>query len=105
MQMTVTNLLAVTINTPVTGGNGVSPDAVGGSVFKALPYPFNASGPLAAGASRTLPVQSADFQHKSVPWLPLTPSNEWQALVQAGVVSVTFLADANSVADEAVHTA
>jgi hypothetical protein len=95
--MTVTNLTAYTINTPIVGGNGVSPDAAGGSKFKPLPYPFShvVLGPNGGGSdAKTLPIHMEDFRHMSVPWLPLEPSREWAMLIQAGVVSVTFSHDA-----------
>lgn len=99
MQMTITNVSGVTINTPAVGGSGISPDAAGGSLSYPLPYPFSHSGPLATGIARTLPVHAADFRYKSVPWLPLGPSEEWQGLVQGGIVTITFAADGNDVED------
>ena len=97
LTMTVTNLLAVPINTPVVGGNGVSPDAVGGSKFKPLPYPFShiTLGATGGGSdAKTLPIHTEDFRYKSVPWLPLEPSREWAMLIQEGTVSVAFGHDA-----------
>jgi hypothetical protein len=99
MLMTVTNITdtaggilfpGVTINTPDTGLAGVSADAVGGNKLYPLPYPFSHVGPIAAGASKVMPIHVKDFEHKSVPWLPLSPSTEWQMLVQQGIVSVAF---------------
>lgn len=80
----------VTINTPDTGLAGVSADAVGGNKLYPLPYPFAHIGPLAAGATKTLPIHVKDFARMSVPWLPLSPSTEWQMLVQKGIVTITF---------------
>ena len=99
MKMIVTNITntagtqlfpGVTINTPDTGGFGVSPDAVGGNKKYALPYPFSHVGPIAAGAAVTQVIHVEDMRRMSVPWLPLEPSREWQMLVQQGIVSVTF---------------
>jgi hypothetical protein len=109
LNMTVRNLLTVPINTPIVGGYGVSPDAQGGSKFQPLPYPFshvalaaNTGGPPGAD-SATLPIQVEDFRYKSVPWLPLEPSREWQMLVQAGVVSVTFAGTVTTVEELAIN--
>lgn len=99
MKMTVTNITntsgsiyypGFTINTPTVGGSGLSSDAVGGTISYPLPYPFNTAGPLAAGAAVVQTLHTEDLQNKSVPWLPLTPSTEWQMLVQAGIVTVSF---------------
>lgn len=99
MKMTVTNITntaghplfpGVTINTPDTGGSGVSPDAVGGNKKYPLPYPCSHVGPIIAGASVVQVVHVEDMRRMSVPWLPLEPSREWQMLVQQGIVSVTF---------------
>lgn len=107
MLVTVTNITntagnpyfpGVTINNPITGGSGVSSDAVGGSKNKPLPYPFAHIGPLAAAASKQLPMHPADWNYKPVPWLPQPPSVEWNQLVQAGIVSVA-VADQTGVAD------
>lgn len=115
MKMTITNITntagsiyfpGFTINTPTVGGSGVSPDAVGGSITYPLPYPANKAGPLAAGASVVVTLHTEDFQNKSVPWLPLTPSTEWQMLVQKGIVTVAF-SEGNigkNVDDQAVAT-
>jgi len=109
MQMTVTNITNTTkaagfaINTPDVGGGGLSPDAQGGNVLYKLPYPFSHIGALAAGAAKTLPVHVEDMRFKSVPWLPLEPSREWQMLIQAGIVSVSFSAGGNNVEDDAAH--
>jgi hypothetical protein len=80
----------VIINTPDTGGTGVSPDAVGGNKRYPLPYPFAHVGPVAAGATVVQVIHVEDMRRMSVPWLPLEPSREWQMLVQQGIVTVTF---------------
>lgn len=99
MKMTVTNITnqansqygaGFTINTPTLGGAGVSSDAVGGTLTFPLPYPFTKAGPIAAGAAVTLTLHTEDFRGKSVPWLPLSPSTEWQMLVQKAIVTVSF---------------
>jgi hypothetical protein len=87
--MAVTNLLTTPINTPIIGGNGISPDAQGGSKFMPLPYPFN-DVVIAGSATVTRPVHLDDMRYKSVPWLPLEPSREWASLVQRGIVSIAF---------------
>jgi hypothetical protein len=88
MLVTVTNTSGVTINNPITGGFGVSPDAVGGSKSFPLPYPFGHLPPMLNGASKQLPMHPADWHRKSVPWLPQSPATEWNQLVQAGVVTM-----------------
>ena len=96
MMLKVRNLTSAAIGGSIVGGSGISPDAFGGSKFKPLPYPF-AHVTLAAntgggeGADTvSLPIHVGDFQYKSVPWLPLAPSAEWQDLVQKGVIALTF---------------
>jgi hypothetical protein len=86
--VTVTNVSASPINAPITGGYGVSPDAVGGSKSFPLPFPFGHIGSLAASASKQLPMHPGDWHHKSVPWLPQSPATEWNQLVAAGIVTV-----------------
>lgn len=94
MLMTVTNVSGRIINTPITGGSGVSPDAVGGSVSDPLPYPFSHVGPVAIGGSTAaLPVHEQDWRFKSVPWLPSEPADDWNYLVQAKVVTIGFGAE------------
>lgn len=88
MLVTVTNVSGATINNLITGGSGVSSDAVGGSKNKPLPYPFGHIGSLANSASKQLPVHPADWRTKSVPWQTFEPATEWNQLVQAGIVTV-----------------
>lgn len=95
--MTVTNNSSVTLNRPDTGGLGVSPDAVGGNVRDALPYPFSLNGTLAPSASKSLPVNARDFTTRSQMQQPALPVEEWNLLVQAGTVTVAVAADPNSV--------
>ena len=103
MLMTVRNLTAKAINTPIVGGNGLSADATGGTKYLPLPFPFShvtlaaTTLPGAPGADQAvLPVHMEDMR-KSIPWLPLEPSREWAMLVQAGVVSVTFSTETGNV--------
>lgn len=107
MIMTVTNVSGRIINTPATGGYGVSPDAVGGAIADPLPYPADKSGPLAIGGHFDLPMHSEDMQYKAVPWLPMEVSRLWQQLVNAKIVTISFAADSADafVGDGAVHQA
>lgn len=98
MLVTVTNVSGVTINTPSTGGFGISSDAVGGSKTYPLPFPFGHIGPLAALGTKQLPMHPGDWHHKPVPWLPQSPATEWNQLVQAKIVTLT-VADQTVVAD------
>lgn len=107
MLVTVTNITnaaanpyfpGITINNPITGGFGVSPDAVGGSKSFPLPFPFSHIGPLAAAGTKQLPMHPGDWHHKPVPWLPQSPATEWNQLVQASVVSLVT-ADQTGVRD------
>lgn len=91
MLMQITNSSGRAINVLETMTGGVGPSALyaqGGNVTDPLPYPFGHIGTLAIGAAKTLPMHLRDWHHKSVPWLPMDPSREWQQLVQAGVVSM-----------------
>lgn len=88
MLVTLTNSSGVTINTPATGGYGISADAVGGTITKPLPYPFSHIGPLINGGTKQLQMHPADWHRKSVPWLPQDPATEWNQLVQDGTVSL-----------------
>ena len=58
-----------------------------------LPYPFSHTDELAAGAARTLAVHPIDFT-KQIWWETHSPATEWNQLVQQGVVSVAFAAEA-----------
>lgn len=98
MLVTVTNTSGGTINNLITGGAGVSADAVGGSKNKPLPYPFGHIGSLAAAGTKQLPMHPADWRYKAVPGLTFEPATEWNQLVQAGVVTLT-IADQTTVAD------
>lgn len=92
MLVTVTNVSGSTINNLITGGFGVSSDAVGGSKNMPLPYPFGHIGALAASGTKQLPMHPSDWRHKYVPWTPQEPSTLWNQLVQAGIVTLTVAA-------------
>lgn len=96
----VTNESARVLNRLEEGGNGVSPDAVGGNVLDPLPFPFNANGSLAVGASRELPVHGRDFNVRQQMQQPMLPADEWNQMVQAGLVSLSFTYDARSLDPE-----
>lgn len=101
MLVTITNTSGVVINTPITGGFGVSADAVGGSKSNPLPYPFAHIGPMATSGptnTKQLPMHPGDWHYKSVPWLPQDPATEWNQLVQRGIVTLT-VADQAGVRD------
>lgn len=98
MLVTVTNTSGGTINTPTTGGSGVSADAVGGTISNPLPFPFAHIGPLANSGTKQLPMHPGDWHHKSVPWLPQAPVTEWNLLVAAGKVTLA-VADQSGVKD------
>lgn len=100
MLVTVTNVTTAAINNLITGGSGVSSDAVGGSVNRPLPYPFAHIGSLAASGTKQLPMHPADWRRKAVPWVPLEPAAEWQQLVQAKVVTLTIGAQSGVVDSE-----
>jgi hypothetical protein len=96
MLVTVTNATSRTINTPaaISLGTGVSGGtATGGSKTDPLPYPFGHIGPLASSGSKQLPMHPADWRYKSVPWLPMEPSTEWNMLVQAGIVTLAIASE------------
>lgn len=88
MLVTVTNTSGVIINTPTTGGSGVSADAVGGTISNPLPFPFAHIGPLGIGLGKQLQMHPGDWHRKSVPWVPQDPATEWNMLVQAGKVTL-----------------
>lgn len=98
MLVTVTNTSGRTINAldAITGGTGpAAVYATGGNRTDPLPYPFGHIGPLANSATKQLPMQARDWRYKSVPWLPMEPSKEWQQLVQAGIVTLAVATEAN----------
>ncbi len=103
MLITVTNvsntvgLPSRTINaldTYTTLGSGVSVlTATGGQRKDILPYPFAHIGSLAAAATKQLPMHPRDWRHRDVfVGSPQDAGEEWQALVNAGTVSLTVAA-------------
>lgn len=94
--LTVTNETSRVLNRPEVGGNGVSPDAVGGNVLDPLPFPFGANGTLGVGDSLALGIHARDLSVRTQPQQPMIPADEWAGLVQAGIVSLAFAADAQS---------
>lgn len=90
MLVTITNTSGGTLNDldSINLGPGVSGGtATGGARLDPLPYPFAHIGALADTNSKQLPMRERDFEHKAVPWLPMTPAQEWQTLIQAGKVT------------------
>lgn len=101
--MSVTNTSGGVMNALASGGYGSSPDAVGGVIANPLPYPFNKSASLANGATRALPMHQTDLHTKPTPAFPMEPVAEWNQLVQAGKVTVSFAKEATSTdVDEAL---
>lgn len=91
---TLTNTSGLTLNTPQTGGYGISPDAVGGNIARPLPFPFDRNGALADGNDLVLPVRERDLVVRQQAQQPSLPADELQELVQKGWVEVEFAADA-----------
>lgn len=93
MLVTVKNVSGATINDldAITGGVGVSAvNAVGGSRKVPLPFPFGHIGALANNASKQLPMHPHDWQYKFIPWVPMTPREEWNDLIQRKIVTFTI---------------
>lgn len=108
MLMTVTNTSGRTINDleRYTGGFGpASLYAEGGNRIDPLPYPFAHIGPLADTASFELPMHNRDWRYRSVPWLTMEPSKEWQQLVQASVVTLAVAAETGDRDEEGIFVA
>jgi hypothetical protein len=80
------------LDTYVTLGVGVAQlTATGGARKDILPYPFAHIGALAAAATKQLPMHPRDWRHRDVfVGSPMDAGEEWQALVNAGTVSMTF---------------
>lgn len=98
MILTVSNTSAtLALNTPetVTNGTGVyATVATGGSVLRPLPFPAAHNGSIAASGSKVLPMRPADWRHTPVSGLGREPRDEWNLLVQAGVVTLAYGAEA-----------
>lgn len=96
--VTVTNQQSTTMNDfdKRTGGSGIAAlEATGGARKDPLPYPFNdvVLGPNGSSTDdSTRPVHPRDWRHKAVPWLTHEPGEQWNVLVQAGKVTLSFSA-------------
>jgi len=106
MLATVENTSGHAINylDTITGGAGPATLlATGGQRKYPLPYPFGHIGELADTATKQLPMHNRDWRHKPVPWLPMEPSIEWQQLVQAGIVTLTFATETGNRDEEEIY--
>jgi len=90
VRMEVTNDYSEALNILETGGNGISPDAVGGNVLRPLPFPFGANGSLAPAGTLELGIRERDLVNRQQAQQPSMPADEWQDLVQKGWVSLSF---------------
>lgn len=107
MMVTITNVTGTTFPTgftlnaldALTGGSGPSGlNATGGARTYPLPFPFAHIGSLAAAATKLLVMKPRDF-HKggSVPYsATMEPGEEWQQMIQSGLVTLTTAAEATS---------
>lgn len=99
MLTTITNLTSGPINgldsftTDIGQGGPATLTARGGARSKPLPYPFGHIGELAASGTKQLPMHPRDWRFKAVPYEPFEAGQEWQDLVQRGVVSMAFAAE------------
>lgn len=77
-----------------TLGSGPSQTtAVGGARKEGLPYPFGHIGALAAGGTKQLPMHPRDWRHRDVfVGSSHDSGEEWQTMVQRGIVSLTIAA-------------
>jgi len=109
MLVTVTNLSSsvslnsldtLTAGTIATTGPATL-SATGGARVRPLPYPFGHV-ELAASGSKQLGMNVRDWRHKVLPGVPMEPGEEWQQLVQGGVVSVALAVQAGQVDPESV---
>ena len=107
MIVTVTNLtsrilnrLAVGYNFPIAGSTAGVYSVSDGAKDDALPYPFTSNGTIGiyGGGSNTkaLPVHPRDWHYKCSPALPTTSGEDWNALVQRGVLTVAIGAEATN---------
>lgn len=105
MLVTVTNLLAVPINNPAVGEDGVAlpggnhPSEATHRTYP-LPFPFDLAGVLtASGGARdavTLPMHPQDFRYsrsQMARGLPL--HSKWAQMVQSGTVTFAAAAQAD----------
>jgi hypothetical protein len=102
MLVTVTNTAGRDINVAQVGEDGIA--FSGGEHPEEathrsdpLPYPFSHIGTLASAGALQLPMHPADWRHKSVPSRAQFPWNQWNQLVQAGVVTVATAAQTDNV--------
>lgn len=105
MLVTVTNQLAVPINDPAVGEDGVS--LPGGNHpseathrSNPLPYPFDLIGVLTENGgvrdAETLPMHPQDFRYSRSQMARALPvEDEWAQMVQAGVVTFATAAQAD----------
>ena len=100
--VTVTNTSGRTINVPAVGEDGIS---LGGGNHPAeathrsdpLPYPFGHIGTLADAAAKQLPMQPSDFRYsRSQAIFNHGIENQWNLLVQAGIVTFAVAAQADN---------
>lgn len=106
MLMTVTNVSGHDINAPDQITGGVGPAAIvaeGGNKTYPLPYPFGHIGTLADTVGIQLPMRNRDWRYKSVPWLPMEPSKEWQQLVQQGIVTMAVASETPQLDEEELY--
>ena len=97
MLVTVTNTSGFDMNdldTYTSGSGTATVVAKGGQRKNPLPYPFGHIGKLANAGTKQLPMHPRDWRYKSVPWISMEPGEEWNNLVTAGKVTLTFASQA-----------
>lgn len=111
MLTTVTNTSGATINgldsltTDIGQGGPAVLTATGGARRTPLPYPFGHIGALANGGTKQLPMHPRDWRHKDVPYMPHEAGQEWQQLVQRGIVTLSYAAQTGRRDEEELFTA
>jgi hypothetical protein len=106
MQATVTNTSGHSINYldttsyPAGVGVGAGGAASGGARCYPLPYPFAWIGTLANSGSKQLPMGPSDLYQPdgAVNCLTFQTWQQWQQLVQAGIVTIAFAQETNPAA-------
>jgi hypothetical protein len=98
--VTVTNLTtrilnrpAASYNFPIAGSTAGVYAVSDGALDDALPYPFTKNGTIAASGTKILPVHPRDWRYKCSPAIPTTSGEDWNNLVQRGVVSISSAAE------------
>jgi ribosomal protein S11 len=92
MIVTITNVSGAPINKLSVGEDGV---ATGGARDKAIPYPFDWVGELAAAATKVFAVHPADFRHRSaLNGSAFTARELWNQVVQARLLTFAQAAQA-----------